>query len=196
MLSGRQRVAVWGLFLVGTAFTWSLRQPGPAPPAPRPVAADAPSLTRPPSLEGPLVRDEVARIATRYGLDPALVQAIIEVESGHDPAAVSAKGAVGLMQVLPETAALLGFPEATDPANNLEAGCRYFAELLAGFGGDVELALAGYNAGPGAVRRWGTVPPFRETRRFVEKVGAAYYRLTGTDLATASRLWAVTSSAL
>lgn len=196
MLSGRQRLAVWGMFLVGASLTWFLRRPAPVPPAPRLATADAPSLTRPPSLEDPLVREEVARVASRHGLDPALVQAIIEVESGADPAAVSAKGAVGLMQVLPETAALLGLPEAADPANNLEAGCRYLSGLLAGFGGDVELALAGYNAGPGAVRRWGTVPPFRETRRFVERVGAAYLRLTGTDLATASRLWTVTSGAL
>jgi len=94
---------------------------------------------------------------------------------------------VGLMQILPETAAEIGYPDAADPASNLEAGCRYLAALLEGFGGDVELALAAYNAGPGAVRRWGTVPPYRETKTFVARVAAEYERLTGLDLAGATR---------
>ncbi len=128
----------------------------------------------------------VAETAMRYNLDPALVMAVIEVESGRDPNAVSSKGAVGLMQVMPATAAMVGFPEAADPAANLAAGCRYLSALLDSFGGDVELALAAYNAGPGAVRHWGTIPPYRETRQFVSRVAEAYRRLTGSDLLTAT----------
>lgn len=127
-------------------------------------------------------------VAARYGIDPALLAAVIRVESGFRDDAVSPKGAQGLMQVMPDTAALLGFPDVTDPHVNLEAGSRYLAALLDQFGGDVELALAAYNAGPGAVRRWGTVPPFRQTRAFVRGVNRAYLELTGMELRTAARL--------
>jgi soluble lytic murein transglycosylase-like protein len=81
----------------------------------------------------------------------------------------------------------VGLPDAADPATNLEAGCRYLAALLESFGGDVELALAAYNAGPGAVRHWGTVPPYPETRTFIARVAATYKQLTGLDLAGATR---------
>jgi soluble lytic murein transglycosylase-like protein len=114
--------------------------------------------------------------------------AVIQVESNFIADAVSPVGAIGLMQVMPATAEELGLPDVADPAVNLEAGCRYLAALLTVFGGDVELALAGYNAGPGAVRRWGSIPPYRETRDFVLRVGAAYYQLTGVELASASPL--------
>ena len=121
----------------------------------------------------------VAAVAERYGLDPALVQAVIEVESGEDASAVSSRGAQGLMQVLPETAAWLGFPESADPAVSLEAGCHYLRALLDSFGGDVELALAAYNAGPGAVERYGQqVPPYRETRDYVQKIKGRTGRLS------------------
>jgi hypothetical protein len=127
----------------------------------------------------------VIAVATAEGLDPALVLAVVEVESGEAADAISPKGAVGLMQVLPETAAQIGVADAADPARNLEAGCRYLAALLGSFGGDVELALAAYNAGPGAVRHWGTVPPYAETRTFVARVATRYEQLTGLDLAGA-----------
>ena len=192
MLGGRQRAVLVGSFLLGVVLVAlpHLVQVG----ASAAVLPHSATLTRMPPVEsGDLSIDSdlfntVAETAMRYNLDPALVMAVIEVESGRDPNAVSSKGAIGLMQVMPETAAMVGFPEAADPAANLAAGCRYLSALLDSFGGDVELALAAYNAGPGAVRHWGTIPPYRETRQFVARVAAAYHRLTGSDLVTATRV--------
>lgn len=130
----------------------------------------------------------ILEAAARHGVDPALIAAVIQVESGFRPDAVSPRGAQGVMQVMPDTAALLGFSDGAEPQTNLEIGTRYLGGLLDQFGGDVELALAAYNAGPGAVRRWGTVPPFRETRAFVRRVSAAYADLTGLPLRAAVRL--------
>ena len=192
MLGGRQRLVVLVGFSLGMAFgalgmrvrpslprVGALPETGPAPADPI-ESGDVGTV-------GPLYQ-QVARVAARYDLDPALVMALIEAESGSDPHALSAKGAIGLMQVLPSTAADVGLPEAADPAHNLEAGCRYLAALLDSFGGDVELSLAAYNAGPGAVRHWGNVPPYRETRRFVERVRAAYRRYGGADLMVSERI--------
>jgi soluble lytic murein transglycosylase-like protein len=192
VLELRQRAALWGVFLFGVAIALLAgSDPGAPQPAGESGFESGTALTTvgdaSPPLDWPLAR-RVEAVAARHHLDPALVLAVIEVESGRDPAAVSAKGAVGLMQVMPETAAFLGFPDPADPMINLEAGCRYLAALLEGFGGDVELALAAYNAGPGAVRRWGTVPPYRETQDFVARVGASYRRLTGMDMRTTTRL--------
>jgi soluble lytic murein transglycosylase-like protein len=191
MFGGRQTVAVWGSFALGCLLATLMQRPEKAQ---RHVSAwveDAQGMSislEPSPFVGPTpLEQRVIEVATREGLDPALVIAVIEAESGQEADAVSPKGAVGLMQVLPETAAEIGYPDAADPASNLEAGCRYLAALLEGFGGDVELALAAYNAGPGAVRRWGTVPPYRETKTFVARVAAEYERRTGLDLAGATR---------
>jgi len=200
VFGGRQAAAVWGCFVVGAVLV-SLTQRSQGPPQRVSTWAEStPGGSVP--LEGDpfagptLFEQRVIVAATRVGIDPALVLAVVEVESGQAPDALSAKGAVGLMQVLPETAAEIGLPNAADPARNLEAGCRYLAELLDGFGGDVELALAAYNAGPGAVRHWGTVPPYRETRNFIARVAAVYERLTGLDLAGATRFAYEPSAAL
>ncbi len=191
MLETRQRAAIWLSFAAGFSLAVLVQAPPHRPPERPAPAADQAALaaafeTTSAAQDVPL-DTAIAAAATRHGLDPALVLALIEAESGHDPAAVSPKGAVGLMQILPETAALMGLPEAADPADNLEAGCRYLAGLLASFGGDVELALAAYNAGPGAVRRWGGVPPYRETGVFVRRVRATYRRITGLDVTMATR---------
>jgi soluble lytic murein transglycosylase-like protein len=115
-----------------------------------------------------------ADVARRHGLDPALVLAVASVESGFQPKAVSRKGAQGLMQLMPDTATSLGVADAFDPETNLEGGSRYLAELITLYGGDLTKALAAYNAGPGAVKRHGGVPPFQETRAYVKKVLERY----------------------
>ncbi len=200
MFGGRQTAAVWGCFAIGVLLGSLGQRPRVTAPRPSTWTESSPGGSVPLESDpfagpSPLQR-RVIETATRLGVDPALVLAVIETESGESPDAVSPKGAVGLMQVLPETAAEVGFPDAADPARNLEAGCRYLAALLESFGGDVELALAAYNAGPGAVRHWGTVPPYRETRDFIARVAAVYERLTGLDLAGATRFAYEPSAAL
>jgi soluble lytic murein transglycosylase-like protein len=108
--------------------------------------------------------------ARRHGLDPDLVQAVVAVESGFHPGAVSPKGAQGLMQLMPRTARALGVKDAFDPADNLDGGTRHLRALVTRYGGDVERALAAYNAGEGAVARHGGVPPYPETLAYVRKV--------------------------
>jgi soluble lytic murein transglycosylase-like protein len=121
---------------------------------------------------------DVARLAEeasrRYGLDPALVLAVVGVESGFRPAAVSPKGAQGLMQLMPRTAAALGVSDPLDPEQNLDAGVRHLESLLKLYNGDLTRALAAYNAGSGAVEKHGGVPPYRETRAYVKRVLERY----------------------
>jgi hypothetical protein len=112
--------------------------------------------------------------AARHGVDARLVAAVVSVESGGNPGAVSPKGALGLMQLMPQRAAELGVRNAFDPAENLDAGVRHLRDLLRRFDGDVTLALAAYNAGEAAVRAHRGVPPFPETREYVRRVRALY----------------------
>lgn len=117
----------------------------------------------------------IGESARRYELDALLLAALVEAESSFLPDAVSPVGAVGLTQVMPATAQWLGQPgDLTDPTANLEVGARYLRRLLDRFDGDLELALAAYNAGPSAVLRYGGVPPYRETRSYVRKVLSIY----------------------
>ncbi len=108
-----------------------------------------------------------------YQIDPVLVRLIIEQESAFDPLALSPTGAMGLMQLMPDTAWLLGVADPFDPDQNIEAGVRYFAQQMDHFG-SVELALAAYNAGPGAVETWGGVPPYPETVNYVNSIMGRY----------------------
>lgn len=113
---------------------------------------------------------QIRSIAERRKVDPLLVAAVVQTESSFDTLAVSPQGALGLMQMMPETAEQLGVNDVYDPSQNLDAGAKYLGSLLRRFDGDLILALAAYNAGPGAVDRFGGLPPFRETRNFVEQV--------------------------
>lgn len=120
----------------------------------------------------------VATVAKQHALEPELLHAVIMVESGYDPAAVSPKGAVGLMQLMPQTALRHGTSDRRDPGQNLNSGAHHLAGLIKQFGGSLELALAAYNAGEAAVRRSGMkIPPYPETRRYVPAVLARYQLL-------------------
>jgi soluble lytic murein transglycosylase-like protein len=116
------------------------------------------------------VEDAVAKAAVEHGVDADLLLAVAEVESGLRPDAVSSKGALGVMQLMPATAARMGVADALNPDENIDGGARYLREQIDRFGGDLSLALAAYNAGPEAVSRHGGVPPYGETRRFVSQV--------------------------
>ena len=113
-------------------------------------------------------------VAIRYGLDPELVAAVIWMESGGNPTAVSRKGAKGLMQLMPETAQELGVKHVLDPKQNVEGGVRYLRTMLDSHGGDLSLALAAYNAGPTVVKKYAGVPPYRETQDYIQNILQLY----------------------
>lgn len=116
----------------------------------------------------------IERHALSKGLDPRLVRAVVQAESGYNAFAVSVQGAQGLMQLMPETARELAVASPFDPAENLRGGTEYLRRMIERFEGRIELALAAYNAGPGAVERFGGVPPYRETRDYVARVLALW----------------------
>lgn len=118
--------------------------------------------------------DQIFETAERHRLDSLLVAALVEVESSFLAHAVSPVGAQGLMQVMPATGGDYGGPDLLDPEANLDVGAQYLSDLLERYDGDLELALAAYNAGPANVKRYGGVPPFPETRHYVERVLSIY----------------------
>lgn len=128
----------------------------------------------------PQLEEFIVPAASKYGVDPNLVAAVIWAESSGDPNAVSTKGAKGLMQLMPETARYLGVERILDPGENVDAGTRYLRQMLDAHGHDVKLALAAYNAGPEAVRRHRGIPPYQETEMYVGKVIRAYERAGAT----------------
>jgi soluble lytic murein transglycosylase-like protein len=138
---------------------------------------------------------EIDAAAQRYGIDPALLKGLIRQESGFDPAARSSAGAVGLTQLMPSTAASLAV-DPSDPAQAIDGGARYLRQQLDRFGGDPSLALAAYNAGPGAVAQFGGVPPYGETQRYVQNVlaYASQYRGAAAPAASVPAVAAVPAS--
>jgi soluble lytic murein transglycosylase len=131
----------------------------------------------------PVIEAHIRAAAQRYGLSEPLVAAVIAVESGFNPRAVSAKGARGLMQLMPATARQLGVRNVFDPAENIDGGVRHLRGLMERFEHNLPLALAAYNAGEGAVAQYGGVPPYQETRQYVTRV----LRLVGPEASAASQ---------
>ena len=125
---------------------------------------------------------EITAAAKKHGIDPALLAGLVKQESGFNPNAGSPAGARGLTQLMPATAAGLGVTNVLDPIQNLDGGAKYLRQQLDAFGGDVTRALAAYNAGPGAVQRYGGVPPYAETQNYVRimQANAAQYRAAAT----------------
>jgi soluble lytic murein transglycosylase-like protein len=147
-----------------------------APPA---AASDAAPAVAYAAAAGTLPKpygEAISRIAREQGLEPALLHAVITVESGYNPRARSRQGARGLMQLIPATARRFGVTDVWNPLENIRGGARYLRELMGLFNDDMQLAVAAYNAGEGAVMRSGNaIPPYPETRRYVPRV-LEYYR--------------------
>jgi hypothetical protein len=143
------------------------------PDAPKPALILPPEDSQPdrPTLAGTPYAEIIAAAAQAQGVDPILVKALIQVESGYRPKARSPRGAVGLMQIMPATAREYNVANPFDPKANIEAGVKHLKALLDRFGRErTELALAAYNAGPGAVEKFNGVPPYRETRDYVSRI--------------------------
>jgi len=138
-------------------------------PAPAPLVAVAPVSEQPIAAPPPSPQELADAAADKYGLPRKLVRSVMAAESGFSPRAVSPKGAIGLMQLMPATAQTLGV-DATDPAQNVDAGTRYLRDLLLRYDGALWHALAAYNAGPGAVEKYKGVPPYSETINYVSKI--------------------------
>ena len=138
----------------------------------------APGVSIGPSSVPPEIKAMIGKAANDHGIEPALLDALVSAESSYDPAARSRAGALGLTQLMPGTAASLGILNPMDPEQNLQGGAKYLSQLIKQFG-DPKLALAAYNAGPGAVMRAGGIPNYQETRSYVDKVMSLYEKKRG-----------------
>jgi hypothetical protein len=158
-----------------------------AKPSPRPVASPAAASSAVTSTNVPSAYLESINTACdRHGVDPALVHAIMKVESDFNPYALSRKGAMGLMQLMPQTAMDMNVRNSFNPEENIFGGVKYLRYLLDRYEGNVPLALAAYNSGETAVKRWGTIPPFPETQNYVQRIMRLYHG-NGTTNGTSPR---------
>jgi len=151
----------------------------PLPVAEQRVADPAPAVQDRPSRPAVKVKSRyhgiIQQAGRRHGVEPAMIKAIIMAESSYNPRAISSRGAVGLMQLMPITADSMGVKDRFDPEHNIDGGVRYFKHMLERFDGDTRLALAAYNAGARKVRKYNGIPPFQTTRSYIDKV-FQYYR--------------------
>jgi len=147
---------------------------------PRTSALSSPALGAEELANRQKIEVMIREVTARYNVDPDLIRAVVKTESNWNSSAISRKGALGLMQLVPGTARQLGVDNAFDPKQNLDGGVRYLHTLLERYNGDLDRALAAYNAGPGAVDRARGVPQLRETREYVRKVTDSYFR-PGSD---------------
>ena len=138
-----------------------------------PVSPDAPNVVPIHTTAADGYDGLIQTYAAKHGLAPELVRAIIHTELGGNPRAVSPAGAMGLMQLMPANVKEAGIADPFDPEQNIAAGTRQLSDLMQQYHGNLDLALAGYNAGPGNVRKYGGVPPFAETQSYIRKVRAA-----------------------
>lgn len=200
LLPGLLLVMVWGAsqspaLARDAALNWSRDTP-PAPSLQASSPSSVANTLKSASATGPApattLEAIIDHVATQLQLDARLLHAMIHVESRYNPEALSSKGAVGLMQVMPATAERFGYTDLRHPSNNVRAGATYFRWLLDHFEQDLELALAGYNAGEGAVKKYGrAIPPYPETRDYVAKVMQRYRE--GPSPVSAPRLTSPTS---
>ena len=139
--------------------------PSPQSTSPAPVAsANIPST----------YLDMIDSACSRHGVDPSLVHALVKVESDFNPFAISSRGAMGLMQLMPETALTMNVKDSFNPAENIDGGVKYLRYLIDRYEGNLSLALAAYNSGETAVKKWGTIPPFKETQNYVQRILKIY----------------------
>jgi soluble lytic murein transglycosylase-like protein len=141
------------------------------------LCPDVQAEPQPPTKYDSIIRS----VASNYGLEPTLIHSIIRTESNYDPDAVSPKGAMGLMQLMPETAERYGVRDIYNPRENIEGGVKYLKYLMDLYNGKTDYVLAAYNAGHNAIKKYGGIPPFPETRRFIEKVKSTYPNSTIRD---------------